>query len=125
MHRLRTHAGGSGGFLMVETVVAIIIFALVATAMLAGVSTAKLSGSKTEGHSTAENLVRNQIEEIFSQPYLAPPVTFTPIAAPTGYTVTATAVEYVSGDPNMERIEVTITRSGEVILVIETLRTKG
>lgn len=110
---------------MVETVVAITVFALVATAMLAGVSTAQLSGSKSDGHATAENLVRNQIEEIFSLPYQAPPVTFMPIAAPAGYTVTATAVEYVPGDSNVERIEVTITRGGDVILVIETLRQRG
>ena len=109
---------------MVETIVAITVFALVATAMLAGVSTAKTSGSKADGQATAENLVRNQIEEIFSQPYQAPPVTFTSIAAPAGYSVTATAVEYVPGDSNVERIEVTVTRGGDVIRVIETLRTR-
>ena len=50
------------GSILLETVIATIIFSVVRVAVLAGLSNAYYSGDKTETQSVAENTVRNQME---------------------------------------------------------------
>jgi hypothetical protein len=64
--RLGAVAGDSKGTILLETVIATIVFALVGTAVLAGLSTMYRSGSITEKQSVAENVARNQMESIFA-----------------------------------------------------------
>jgi hypothetical protein len=117
-------AGGSRGQVLLETAVALSVFALVGTAVLVGVSLAHTTGSRVESQSVAENLARNQMEYVFSQPYQAPPAAYPTVSAPDGYTVSAVAEEYVLGDPNVEKVVVTVNRDGQSVLVLETLRTR-
>ncbi len=105
-----------------ETAVALSLFAVVGTAVLVGLSTTHRSGALTESQSVAENIARNQMENAFAQPYAAPPSAYPTIATPSGYSVTASSLEYVLGDPNIEKIVVTVRYSGRDILVLETLR---
>ena len=58
----------SRGSLMVEVVVAVVLFGFVGSAVLAGLSTAHTSGARTKAQAVAENLARNQLEDVFSQP---------------------------------------------------------
>jgi type II secretory pathway pseudopilin PulG len=119
-------AGDCRGSLLLETVIAVMVFALVGVAVLAGLSTAYTSGSKTEVQSVAENLARNQVESIFSGPYREPQQTPYPTmtGVPTGYSI-GTAVDFkdaVSPDPEVEKISVTARYDGRDILTLETLR---
>ena len=109
---------------MLEAVLAMTIFALAGTAVLMGISTLQVSGAKTESQSVAENLARNQMEQVFSQPYQDPPSTYPSYPTPTGYSVTAVAEEYVVADPNVQMLRVTVNHEAEVVLVLETLRVK-
>ena len=120
----RTSREFSRGSLMVEVVVAVVLFGLVGSAVLAGLSTAHTSGTRTKAQAVAENLARNQLEDIFSQPYLSPPASYGLISPPSGYGVTAIGEEYVTGDSNVSRIVVEVTRAGDSILVVETLRAR-
>jgi type II secretory pathway pseudopilin PulG len=113
-----------------ETVIAVMVFALVGVAVLAGLSTAYTSGSKTEVQSVAENLARNQVESIFSGPYREPQQTPYPTMTgiPTGYSI-GTAVDFKNAatptpypDPEVEKISVTARYEGRDILTLETLR---
>jgi len=134
---LRWIAPDSKGFALLETIMAITIFAALGTAVMVGIRTANISGVVVDKQSIAEKLARNQMEYILTQDYVAPPgsyvtldqaqdVTFTVDA---GYSVTAGAVAF-TGDPtivtdtNIETVVVTINRGSETILVLETLRTK-
>ncbi len=112
------------GAMLLEAVVAILIFGIVGTAVLSGLSTAHTSGRYTSHQSTAENVARNQMEDTFNQPYQPPPYTYSSISVSPGYTVTSQAVEYVVSDPNIEKIIVTVSHSGYDNYVLETLRTK-
>jgi hypothetical protein len=102
------------------------VFALVGVAVLAGLSTAYTAGSKTEVQSTAENLARNQMESIFSQPYREPQQTPYPTMTgiPSNYSVSTTVdfEDIVDPDPEVERITVTARHDGKDILTLETLR---
>ena len=119
----RSSRAFSRGSLMVE-VVAVVLFGFVGSAVLAGLSTAHTSGARTKAQAVAENLARNQLEDVFSQPYLSPPASYGLISPPSGYEVTAIGEEYVTGDSNVSRIVVEVTRGGGSILVVETLRAR-
>jgi type II secretory pathway pseudopilin PulG len=117
--------------LLLETVVAIIVFALIGTTVLAGVSTARRSGAIVDNQSVAENIARNQMEYTFSRAYKAPPLNYASISdlpgndfnVPSNFTVTATAVLRTgSVDPNLETVRVTVNLRGEQVLVLETIR---
>ncbi|MBI2916722.1 MAG: type II secretion system protein [Chloroflexi bacterium] len=112
------------GGVLIEALVAVMVFSLVGTAVLVGLSVTHRSGAETEGQSVAENVARNQMENAFSLPYQAPLSTYPPISAPAGYSVTATADWEVLDDTNLERVTVTIHREGRDILVLETFRAR-
>lgn len=112
------------GVLLMETLMAVMVFALVGSAVLSGLSTARISGSVTERQSVAENIARNQIAYVFSLPYQDPPSSCPTISVPTGYAVTCATEEYIVSDPNLERVAVTVSFDGAQLLVLETLRTK-
>ena len=114
----RSSRAFSRGSLMVEVVVAVVLFGFVGSAVLAGLSTAHTSGARTKAQAVAENLA------VFSQPYLSPPASYGLISPPSGYEVTAIGEEYVTGDSNVSRIVVEVTRRGDSILVVETLRAR-
>ena len=115
----------SRGNLLLETVVAITIFALVGGAVLSGMSTALDTGSMVEGQSVAEEIARNQMESVFNASYQEPLSTPYPtIVPPAGYAINLTADEYLTGDVDIEMAVVTVSRDSENILVLETLRTR-
>ena len=66
------------GSLLLETVIAVMVFSMVGTAVMAGLNTAYMSGTKIEAQSAAENIARNQMESVFSLPYQAPGSTHIP-----------------------------------------------
>ena len=125
MGQLSALAQDRRGSILLETVVAVIIFSLVGTAVLAGLSTAYTSGSITETQSVAENIARNQMESVFNQPYREPLQTPYPnISVPSNYGVSTTVAYANAGspDPEAERITVTASHDGKNILTLETLR---
>ncbi len=112
------------GSLLLETVVASTVFALVGTAVLSGLSTTYRAGSITEEQSVAEHIARNQMESIFEQVYREPDQTPYPtIAVPAGYSV-STVATYVDGntDPEFEKLSLTVSRGSKELLVLETVR---
>ena len=121
-HRIAMDTNGN---LLLETLVAITIFALVGVAVLSGTSTALNTGSKVEDQSVAEQIARNQMESVFNESYQEPLSTPYPtIVPPAGYTISLTADEYLTGDKDIEMVVVTVSRDSKSILVLETLRTR-
>ncbi len=115
----------SRGFILLQTVVASIIFALVGTAVLAGLSTMLYLRGLTEEQSIAENVARNQMEYIFTQAYREPLQTPYPaIAVPAGYSVSYSVAyaDTVNPDPEAERLTVTTVHDGKNVLTLETVR---
>lgn len=113
------------GNLLLETLVAITVFALVGVAVLSGASTARNTGSIVEGRSVAEGIARNQMELVFNETYQEPLGTPYPtLVPPAGYAITLAADEYLTGDVDIEMVVVTVSRDNESILVLETLRTR-
>jgi len=108
--------------MLLEAAVAVMIFGTVGTAVLVGIRTAHSSGERNEHQAAAENIGRNQMENVFNQAYLPPPVSYPSISVPSMYTVTADATEYIVGETDVEKITVSVTFEGRGILSLETLR---
>lgn len=115
----------SRGSLLIETAIALMLFVVIGGGLLLGLSRVRSSGLSTASESEAENLIRNQMEYVFSLPYLDPPSSYALVAAPGGYAVSANALEYVAGDPNIEKVVVQVTFGGKEVMTVETLRTRG
>ncbi len=114
------------GSLLLETVVASMVFALVGVAVLSGLSTTYRTGARVNVHSTAENVARNQMEFVFSQTYEEPGSTPYPTysTVPANYSVStsATEVDPLAPDTEIERVNVAVTYDGQVIVSLSTLR---
>ena len=131
VQRLERNAVDSRGSILLETVVAVVVFALIGAATMVGIQTATLTGERVEDKAIAENLARNQMEYVFNQAYKAPLLDYDSIAdiagntfsVPSDFTVTATAVERPGTvGTEIETVKVTISRNGQEILVLETIR---
>lgn len=61
------------GFSLVETLIAIALFGMIAVAVSLGLSMAARSNIISDKLTTAESLARSQIEDIQQQPYVDPP----------------------------------------------------
>ena len=118
------------GGMFIETILVVIIFSVVGTAVLSGISGTRSSGARTERQGFAENIARNQVEYIFTLPYQEPPSTYPSIDLSgqdfAGYAVSGQAIvdPDADGDPNIERVLVTVSFGGEEALSLETLRAK-
>ena len=138
-HFLRRLARDSSGQLLLETVVAISIFAMVGTAVLLGVRVAHTSTGLVEDHSIAERLARNQMEYVFDQGFEVVGQSYVSIndapslfSVPAGYQVTAVAQQFLAagdyggtilpGQGSIEKVVVTVSLDGESVVVLETLR---
>ncbi len=135
-HRLADHIrsafSSSQGITLMETVIALAMFSSAGTAVLLGVGAAHTSSDRVSANAVAESLARNQMEYVYTLPYLAPTASYNSIAddvglnlsIPTGFAVSAATEDYVSDGyaGSIEKVVVTVTRDGQSILVLESLR---
>ena len=131
--RFRSVVGKTLGVTLIETIIALAIFSSAGIAVFLGVGTAHKSSDVVNASAVAEYLARNQMEYVWTQPYLSAPDTYTSIAdvpslnidIPSGFGVSAAAQVFVADDGlpgSVETVAVTITRDGQSILLLETLR---
>ena len=123
--RLKTMVLDSRGALLIDSIVAIGVVALIGAAVLASVSSSRTTGSRVEYNAIAEKVGRNQMEYVFSLPYQNPNSTPYPtVVPPQGYSVTVVANEFKVGDTDIEKIIVNVLHGNQNILLLETLRAK-
>ena len=113
----------SGGLLL-ETVVALSVFGVVGTSLMSGIQTSYLSKTQFDIRSRAENIVRNEMEAVFSQPYQSPPYTYPTTTTFDGFFVTSEAIDYsTTSDSNLETVRITVLHGGLTVKVLEAART--
>ena len=110
------------GALLMEVVITLSVFGLVGTAALGAVQTSSIGKRLFDEQSTAENVVRNQIEYVLEQDYKPPGETYLTITPSSGYSVTAETFDY-NGDPNIEIVRFTVNHQGQPVKVFEIIRT--
>jgi hypothetical protein len=112
------------GALLMEAPVAVSVFTLLGSAVMTGMSASGSAAYSIETGATASNLSSNQMEIILASAYQDPPYAFTTITPPAGYTISATAKQFVQGDTNIAKIIVTVYRNAQLVTTLESLRLK-
>ena len=112
------------GTAFIETLVALALLGLVALAFLSGLTTTSRAEIISDEQSTAESLARSQMDFVKEADYAPEATSYSPAAIPsdtdyTGYSATVAALPLHSPDDGIQKITVTIQRSGNTILVLE------
>ena len=119
---LRPSLRGQRGALLMETTLVLAVFSLLGIAVLGAVQTSYIGKNQFEIQSTAENLVRNQLEKTYDDPYSAPPYDYTTVPVPAGYSVTAEASVYDVTSTDIQTVRITVYHEGQAVKVFETIR---
>ena len=122
VNRFRSAFSNSLGITLMETVIALAMFSSAGTAVLLGVGAAHTSSDRVGASAIAENLARNQMEYVYTLPYVAPSGAYASVAddvdlnlsIPSGFAVSAATESYVSDSytGSIEKVVVTVTRDG-------------
>ena len=87
----RTLRGRSRGFTLIEVLIALALFAIIAIVFAGGLSTASRAVTIADIRTRAESLARTQMESIKDQPYNPAPTggvaNYTKVDAPEGYSI--------------------------------------
>ena len=111
---------------LLEVLFALAILGIIAVVFLTAISSGLSNASKIEGRLTAENLARNQLEQIKSLPYDDNNYYPVSVTALTGYTVSVnvTDISPPSYPSTIQRIVVQVYRDDRSLLEIETFKAK-
>ncbi|MEX2430460.1 MAG: hypothetical protein WD645_00900 [Dehalococcoidia bacterium] len=121
LRTLRWLSGNERGSLLLEALVALVVLGIAGSAVLSSVQTSVTSKASFGDGSVVENVIRNQVEYVFQQEYLAPVDSYLTITPPAGYGVTAEALDY-NGTPNIATVRVTVYRNGAIVRSFDVLR---
>lgn len=121
---LKIFYGREKGITLLETIVAVSILSAIAVAFLNGVATSSKGVYISDEEATAESLARTQMEWVknASYSYNATSYALAPIPAEKDYmdySANITAESLNETDDGIQKITVTITRSGEMVFILE------
>jgi len=131
MDKTRTRIAVSGfsltrgcerGFTLVETLVALAIFGLVAGVFLSGLTVSSKSVMVSQERVAAESLAKSQMESIKAQDYVDdatsyPKITIPPDLVDQGYAIDDPTVEDIHSS-ELQKITVTVTHNGDEVFTL-------
>jgi len=119
--RLRTVNCGESGMALLETVVALAILGTIAVTFLSGLVTTSKAAFTADERATAESLAQSQMEWVQSANYTNQ---YPPAPIPSGkdyinYSANITVAPLDGADDDIQKITVTVSRSGEGVMILE------
>lgn len=121
---LSIFTGRESGVTLLETIVALAIIGVIAVTFLNGLTTASKSTFIADEQTTAESLAQSQMEWVKKADYSYNATTYSPAPMPVGkdyinYSVVIAAEPLHSPDDGIQRITITVKRSGEGVVILE------
>lgn len=115
---------GEAGMTLLESLVALVIVSLVVVTGLVGLATSSKATTLSDEQSTAESLARSQMEWVKKAAYVSGAATYAAASIPPGsdydsYSVDIAAAPLNNPDDGIQKITVTIDRSGDEVLKLE------
>ena len=112
------------GISFLETLIALAVLGIISVAFLSGLSTTSRAAAISDKRVAAESLARSQMESVKNAAYISEASEYTPTQIPsdesyTGFSVTITAEPLASPDDGVQKITVTVLRSGVDFYVLE------
>ncbi len=125
--RIRKIAGRSkeqAGLSLLEAIIALAVFSLIAVALLSGLATSARSNIISQEQTTAESLARGEIEYIQQQPYsdAVPPLYASLPDLPAGYSLVTSATTLDAY--GLQLISVTVQRDSAELMKLEGYKVK-
>ena len=118
---LRAFPYRESGVTLLETVVALAILGTIAVVFLSGLVTSSRAALIADERATAESLARSQMEWAENTTYVPGATSYTPAPIPTGkdYIDYSANITAESLDNDIQKIIVTVNRSGEQVFTLE------
>ena len=121
---LRIFSGRESGVAFLETVVALAILGIIAVTFLNGLTTASKSTFIADEQTTAESLAQSQMEWAINATYVNEATQYSSDTIPSGsdytnYSANITAEPLNTPDEGIQKITVTVNRSGEQVFMLE------
>jgi len=116
------------GTTLVETVVALAVLSTIAVTFLTGLVISSKAAFMVDEQATAESLAQSQMEWAQNATYVDEATGYSTAPIPSGkdyinYSATITAEPLHDPDRGIQKITVTVTRSGEQIVTLEGYKT--
>jgi len=112
--------GSSGGFTLIEVLIAMALIGIIAIAFLSALSTASMALITADERATAESLARSQMEYVKNQPYIDYSESghddYDPITPPEDYEIELLVDTVETG---LQRITVIIKHDDEEVITLE------
>ena len=121
---LRVFTCRESGTTLVETVVALAVLSTIAVTFLTGLVISSQATFMVDQQATAESLAQSQMEWVQKADYVAEASQYSIAAIPSGkdyinYSATIAVEPLHDPDEGIQKITVTVTRSGEEIIALE------
>lgn len=110
------------GIGMAESVVAIGLLGVGVVALVSALSAGSIAVKEQSQEVVAQQLAQAQIEAIKAAPYDVTGASYTTVSAPAGYSVAFTINSTVYATTNIQKITVTVSRSGSPVLTVESYK---
>jgi prepilin-type N-terminal cleavage/methylation domain-containing protein len=113
----------SPGFTLLETLVALTIFGMVAVIFLMGLSVSSKALMVSQDRVNAESIAKSQMEDTKAQTYVAeassyPEITLTSDLINQGYDIAVDANPLNSPDDGLQKITIDVSKNGEVLFTL-------
>ena len=123
----KTFQGSSRGFTLIEVVIALALFGIIALTFVSALYTASIALILADERATAESLARSQMEYIKNSDYdnINDPPEYPAIYIPDGYNIDIEAVRLdpekdgTDDDDGIQKITVIVSRDGEEVITLE------
>ncbi len=112
-------ARGQQGLGLVETLVAVAILGTSVAAFVAGLSAGTIAVNEHDGEAIARGLAQSQLEYAKSYGFDPGAATYPLLPGPEGYSVAVGVSAAPGGDANLQKITVTVTRTGDPVITLE------
>jgi prepilin-type N-terminal cleavage/methylation domain-containing protein len=115
----RNYLSAQQGMTLVESLVALAILSVSVTAYILALSTGSIAARTQEEDALAQGLARSQMETVKAAAYDATGATYTPVSAPAGYSITVGADSSLYSDNSIQKVTVTVSRTGTAVFILE------
>jgi len=107
------------GLGLIDALVALAILGTAAAVFVAAIGTSSIMAGDVRVDMTAESLARSQLEYVKALPFDENAQDYPSITTPDGYSISTDVSSIPNANKAIQAVTVTVSRSGETLLVVE------